>query len=31
VAERLAAMAAEGRVVLVAELGGAVIGCLSTR
>jgi len=30
VAERLAAMAAEGRVVLVAELEGAVVGCLST-
>lgn len=30
VAERLAAIEAEGRVVLVAELGGAVIGCLST-
>jgi len=30
VAERLATMDAEGRVVLVAELGGAVIGCLST-
>jgi len=30
VAERLAAMAAEGRAVLVAELGGAVVGCLST-
>jgi predicted N-acetyltransferase YhbS len=29
-AERLAAMAAEGRLVLVAELDGAVIGCLST-
>ena len=29
-AERLAAMAAEGRVVLVAELDGAVVGCLST-
>jgi GNAT superfamily N-acetyltransferase len=30
VAERLAAMVAEGREVLVAELGGAVVGCLST-
>jgi predicted N-acetyltransferase YhbS len=30
VAERLATMHAEGRVVLVAEIGGAVIGCLST-
>ena len=30
VAERLAAMAAEGRTVLVAELDGAVIGCLTT-
>jgi len=30
VAERLAAMDAEGRVVLVAELDGAVVGCLST-
>ena len=30
VTERLAAMAAEGRVVLVAELDGAVVGCLST-
>jgi hypothetical protein len=30
VAERLAAMQAEGREVLVAELGGAVVGCLST-
>ena len=30
VAERLAAMAAEGRAVLVAELDGAVVGCLST-
>ncbi len=30
VAERLAAMEAEGRLVLVAELDGAVIGCLST-
>lgn len=30
VAERLAAMQAEGRVVLVAEVDGAVIGCLST-
>lgn len=30
VAERLAAMHAEGRVVLVAELDGAVVGCLST-
>jgi predicted N-acetyltransferase YhbS len=30
VAERLAAVAAEGRVVLVAELDGAVVGCLST-
>ena len=30
VAERLAAMEAEGRVVLVAELDGAVVGCLST-
>ncbi len=30
VAERLAAMASEGRVVLVAELDGAVVGCLST-
>ncbi|HEY6816846.1 MAG TPA: GNAT family N-acetyltransferase [Croceibacterium sp.] len=29
-AERLAAMAAEGRAVLVAELDGAVVGCLST-
>ena len=28
--ERLAAMAAEGRAVLVAELDGAVVGCLST-
>ena len=30
VAERLAAMDTEGRVVLVAELDGEVIGCLST-
>ena len=30
VAERLAAMEAEGRVVLVAEIAGAVVGCLST-
>jgi GNAT superfamily N-acetyltransferase len=30
VAERLEVMEAEGRVVLVAELGGEVIGCLST-
>lgn len=30
VADRLAAMQAEGRLVLVAELDGAVIGCLST-
>jgi predicted N-acetyltransferase YhbS len=30
VAERLAAMHAEGRRVLVAELDGAVVGCLST-
>jgi GNAT superfamily N-acetyltransferase len=30
VAERLAAMGAEGRVVLVAEIAGAVVGCLST-
>jgi len=30
VAGRLAEMEAEGRVVLVAELGGAVAGCLST-
>jgi predicted N-acetyltransferase YhbS len=30
VAERLAAMEAEGRAVLVAELGGEVVGCLST-
>jgi ribosomal protein S18 acetylase RimI-like enzyme len=30
VAERLATMAAEGRLVLVAELDGAVVGCLST-
>jgi predicted N-acetyltransferase YhbS len=30
VAARLAAMQAEGRVVLVAELDGAVVGCLST-
>jgi GNAT superfamily N-acetyltransferase len=30
VAERLSAMEAEGRVVLVAELDGAVVGCLST-
>ena len=30
VAERLAAMQAEGRAVLVAEHAGAVIGCLST-
>ena len=30
VAERLAVMQAEGRQVLVAERGGAVIGCLST-
>ena len=29
-AERLAVMAAEGRVVLAAELDGAVVGCLST-
>lgn len=29
-AERLAAMEAEGRIVLVAELDGAVVGCLST-
>jgi GNAT superfamily N-acetyltransferase len=29
VAERLATMEAEGRKVLVAELGGAVVGCLS--
>lgn len=29
-AERLAAMKAENRVVLVAELDGAVVGCLST-
>ena len=28
--ERLAAMAAEGRAVLVAELDGAVVGCLSS-
>ena len=30
VAERLAAMDAEGRVVLVAEIGGMAVGCLST-
>jgi len=30
VAARLAAMAAEGRLVLVAELDGEVVGCLST-
>jgi GNAT superfamily N-acetyltransferase len=30
IAGRLAAIAAEGRVVLVAELDGAVVGCLST-
>lgn len=30
VAERLAAMEREGRVVLVAELDGEVVGCLST-
>lgn len=30
VVERLAAMAAEGRVVLVAEQDGRVVGCLST-
>jgi GNAT superfamily N-acetyltransferase len=30
VAERLGLMQAEGRVILVAELDGAVIGCLST-
>ena len=30
VTERLAAMEAEGRVVLVAELDGAVVGCVST-
>jgi predicted N-acetyltransferase YhbS len=30
VAERLEAMQAEGRLVLVAELDGAVVGCLST-
>jgi GNAT superfamily N-acetyltransferase len=30
VAERLGFMEAEGRIVLVAELGGQVIGCLST-
>ena len=30
VAERLAAMAAEGRLVLVAERDGAVVGCLTT-
>ena len=30
VAERLAAIEAEGRVVLVAELAGEVVGCLST-
>jgi predicted N-acetyltransferase YhbS len=30
VAERLAAMQAEGRLVLVAELDGEVVGCLST-
>lgn len=30
VAARLALMQAEGREVLVAELGGAVVGCLST-
>lgn len=30
VAERLAAMAAEDRVVLVAEIDDAVVGCLST-
>ena len=29
-AERLALMAAEGRLVLVTELDGAVVGCLST-
>jgi GNAT superfamily N-acetyltransferase len=29
-AERLGLMQAEGRVVLVAELDGAVVGCLST-
>nr|WP_268760344.1 GNAT family N-acetyltransferase [Altererythrobacter sp. Root672] len=30
VADRLGLMEAEGRVVLVAELGGAVVGCLTT-
>ena len=30
VAERLTLMEAEGRVVLVAEIDGAVVGCLST-
>jgi GNAT superfamily N-acetyltransferase len=30
VAERLMAMEAEGRLVLVAELGGKIVGCLST-
>jgi ribosomal protein S18 acetylase RimI-like enzyme len=30
VAERLATMASEGRLVLVTEIDGAVIGCLST-
>jgi len=30
VAERLAAMEREDRLVLVAQLGGAVVGCLST-
>ena len=30
VAERLAAMAAEGRLVLVAERDGAAVGCLTT-
>jgi GNAT superfamily N-acetyltransferase len=30
VAERLAAMTAEGRLVLVAQLDGEVVGCLST-
>ena len=30
VAERLTAMDSEGRAVLVAELGGAVVGCLTT-
>jgi GNAT superfamily N-acetyltransferase len=30
VSDRLDAMEAEGRLVLVAELGGAVVGCLST-